>query len=169
MPGSARPRTPLWRWSSVARRCWSTPRLPNPTIRAGWRRRCARRWKAGVSPGSPAAFQNGFSPSPRARSSVSSAPDRTARPAGGSAPPRVLGVIFAVPLYDDNPTARTPVVTYFLIGLCTGTFLWQLGHNEREILFSYGMIPAELFGLWHPPRPYHVLAPWARIVTNIFL
>jgi membrane associated rhomboid family serine protease len=78
-------------------------------------------------------------------------------------------VIFAVPLYDDNPTVRTPVITYFLIGLCAGAFLWQLGHNEREILFTYGMIPAELFGLWHPPRPYQVLAPWAKIFTSMFL
>jgi len=78
-------------------------------------------------------------------------------------------VIFAIPLYDDNPTVRTPVVTYFLIGLCTGSFFWQLGHNEREILYTYGMIPAELFGYWHPPRPYQVLPPWAKILTSMFL
>jgi membrane associated rhomboid family serine protease len=78
-------------------------------------------------------------------------------------------VIFAVPLYDDNPTARPPVVTYFLIGLCTGAFLWQLGHSERVILYSYGMIPAELFGLWRPPRAYQVLPPWAKILTSMFL
>jgi membrane associated rhomboid family serine protease len=78
-------------------------------------------------------------------------------------------VIFAVPLYDDNPTARPPVITYFLIGLCTGAFLWQLGQNERQIVFTYGMIPAELFGLWHPPRSYQVLSPWAKIFTSMFL
>jgi rhomboid family protein len=78
-------------------------------------------------------------------------------------------VIFAVPLYDDNPTARPPIVTYFLIGLCTGAFLWQLGHNERLVLYSYGMIPAELFGLWRPPRPYQVLPAWAKILTSMFL
>jgi membrane associated rhomboid family serine protease len=78
-------------------------------------------------------------------------------------------VIFAVPLYDDNPTARAPVVTYFLIGMCSGAFLWQLGHSEREVLFGYGMIPAELFGLWRPPRPYQVLPPWGKIATSMFL
>ena len=61
-------------------------------------------------------------------------------------------MIFAVPLSDDNPTVNTPILTYFLIGACTGAFLWQLGHNERLILYAYGMIPAELFGLWRPPR-----------------
>jgi membrane associated rhomboid family serine protease len=78
-------------------------------------------------------------------------------------------VIFAIPLYDDNPTVRPPVITYFLIGLCTGAFLWQLGQNERQILFTYGMVPAELFGLWHPPRSYQLLSPWAKIFTSMFL
>jgi membrane associated rhomboid family serine protease len=78
-------------------------------------------------------------------------------------------MIFALPLYDDNPTARTPILTYFLIGLCTGAFLWQLGHNERIILFTYGMIPAELFGIWRPPRIYQVVPPWATILTSMFL
>lgn len=78
-------------------------------------------------------------------------------------------MIFAVPLYDDNPTVREPIVTYLLIGLCTGAFLWQLGHNERVVLFGYGMIPAELFGLWHPPRGYQVVPPWATLLTSMFL
>jgi membrane associated rhomboid family serine protease len=78
-------------------------------------------------------------------------------------------MIFAVPLADDNPTIRTPILTYFLIGMCTGTFLWQLGHNERVILYTYGMIPAELFGIWHPPRNHQIFAPWVKIVTSMFL
>src|SRR3954452_4743320 len=78
-------------------------------------------------------------------------------------------MIFAVPLSDDNPTVNPPILTFFLIGACVGSFLWQLGHNERAILYSYGMIPAELFGLWRPPRPYQVLPPWAKILTSMFL
>jgi membrane associated rhomboid family serine protease len=78
-------------------------------------------------------------------------------------------MIFAVPLYDDNPTAREPVITYLLIGLCVGAFLWQLGHNERAILYGYGMIPAQLFGLWHPPRAYQVVPAWATLLTSMFL
>jgi membrane associated rhomboid family serine protease len=78
-------------------------------------------------------------------------------------------VIFAVPLYDDNPTVREPVVTYFLIGLCVGAFLWQLGQNGRTILCGYGMIPAELFGLWRPPRVCQTVPGWAKIATSMFL
>ena len=78
-------------------------------------------------------------------------------------------MIFALPLYDDNPTAREPVATYLLIGLCVGAFLWQLGHNERAVLYGYGMIPAELFGLWHPPRAYQIVPPWATLLSSMFL
>jgi membrane associated rhomboid family serine protease len=78
-------------------------------------------------------------------------------------------MIFALPLYDDNPTRREPIVNYLLIGLCVGAFLWQLGQNERAVLYSYGMIPAKLFGLWHPPRAYQVVPAWATLVTSMFL
>jgi membrane associated rhomboid family serine protease len=78
-------------------------------------------------------------------------------------------MIFAIPLYDDNPTARDPIVTYVLIGLCVGAFLWQLGQSERAVLYSYGMIPADLFGLWHRPRAYQVVPPWTTLVSSMFL
>ena len=79
-------------------------------------------------------------------------------------------MIFAVPLYDDNPTTRDPIVTYLLIGLCVGAFLWQLGLDEHQqaVLYAYGMIPARLFGLWHP-RVYQVVPSWVTLVTSMFL
>jgi membrane associated rhomboid family serine protease len=78
-------------------------------------------------------------------------------------------MIFAVPLSDDNSTVREPIVTYLLIGLCVGAFLWQLGQYERAVLYSYGMIPAELFGLWHPARSYQSIPAWSKIFTSMFL
>lgn len=78
-------------------------------------------------------------------------------------------MIFALPLYDDNPTERPPVATWFLIGLCIGGFLWELGHDRREIFLSFGMIPAVLFGTAHLAPVLQVLPPWATLVTSMFL
>ena len=80
-------------------------------------------------------------------------------------------MIFAVPLYDDNPTTRDPVVTYLLIGLCVGAFFWQLQFESREetaVLYTYGMVPARLFGLWHP-RGLQGVPAWVTLVTSMFL
>jgi membrane associated rhomboid family serine protease len=84
---------------------------------------------------------------------------------------RAAGVIFAIPLYDDNPRLRTPLATHVLIGLCVGTFLWQLkfGYDQRPVFYGYGMTPAELFGSWRPPRAYQAIPPWATIFTSMFL
>jgi membrane associated rhomboid family serine protease len=78
-------------------------------------------------------------------------------------------VIFAVPLYDDNPVRHPPVVNYFLIGLCVGAFLWQLGQNQHQILFGLGMIPAVLFGSAHLALHLYLVPPWATVLTSMFL
>jgi membrane associated rhomboid family serine protease len=78
-------------------------------------------------------------------------------------------VIFAIPLYDDNPVRRAPVVNYFLIGLCVGAFLWQLGQNQHRILLGLGMIPAVLFGSAHLAPHLRVVPAWATLLTSMFL
>jgi membrane associated rhomboid family serine protease len=78
-------------------------------------------------------------------------------------------LFFFLPLYDDNPTARTPVVTYLLIGLCVTAFLWQLGQNAEDVAYSYGMIPAVLFGTAELPRSLAAIPPWATIFTSMFI
>jgi membrane associated rhomboid family serine protease len=78
-------------------------------------------------------------------------------------------VIFAIPLYDDNPIRRPALVTYFLIGLCSGAFLWELGRNQHQVLYSYGMIPAVLFGSAHLAPSLRAVPPWATILTSMFL
>ena len=60
-------------------------------------------------------------------------------------------MIFAIPLYDDNPVQRPPVVTWALIGLCVGAYLWQLGQDENAVAFGYGLVPARLMGAQLPP------------------
>ncbi len=78
-------------------------------------------------------------------------------------------MVFALPLYDDNPTVRAPIVTCCLIGLCVGAFLWQLGNNQHQVIFSYGMIPAVLFGSAHLAPALHVLPAWGTLFTSMFL
>ena len=74
-----------------------------------------------------------------------------------------------VPLYDDNPIARTAVLTSLLIALCGGAFLWELGQGGTTIFFGYGMIPAELFGSWHPGSIHEAVPAWAKVLTSMFL
>jgi len=78
-------------------------------------------------------------------------------------------MIFALPLYDDNPIRRPPLVTYVLIGLCIGAFLWELGQNGRAVALQYGMIPAVLFGYAHLSPALAIIPPWATIFTSMFL
>jgi membrane associated rhomboid family serine protease len=79
-------------------------------------------------------------------------------------------VIFAIPLYDDNPTHRPPYVTLFVIGACTGAFLWELSQpSQTAVALSYGMIPGVLFGRTHLASSLRVLPAWATIFTSMFL
>jgi membrane associated rhomboid family serine protease len=76
-------------------------------------------------------------------------------------------VVFAVPIYDDNPIQRSPVVTHALIGMCIGAWLWQVAHDPELAAYEYGMIPAALFGAL-PPR-VQPIPPVATIFTSMFL
>jgi rhomboid family protein len=78
-------------------------------------------------------------------------------------------VLFVLPLYDDNPTSRTPFVTYLLIGVCAAVFLWQLGENEARVAYNYGMIPAAVFGSGKLAASLAVVPPWTTIFTSMFL
>ena len=78
-------------------------------------------------------------------------------------------MIFALPLYDDNPIRRPPVVTWTLIGMCVGAYLWELGQDQEAVDFQYGMIPAVLFGNALLPLHLAAIPPWATIFTSMFL
>jgi membrane associated rhomboid family serine protease len=78
-------------------------------------------------------------------------------------------VIFALPLYDDNPIRRPPVVTYGLIGMCIGAFLWEFGQNGEIIAYQFGMIPARLLGYSELAPQLAIIPAWATIFTSMFL
>ena len=80
--------------------------------------------------------------------------------------------MLALPLYDDNPGSRLPVVTGSLIAACSIVFLWQLGLDESasdDASLSYGMVPAVLFGYAELPLSLRAIPPAATLITSMFL
>ena len=80
--------------------------------------------------------------------------------------------MFFIPLYDDNPTRRLPVVTMALIALCILVFGWQMSLGPRAgdlAIYSYGVIPAVLFGYAELPDQLQAVPAWATPVTSMFM
>jgi membrane associated rhomboid family serine protease len=68
------------------------------------------------------------------------------------------------PLYDDNPTGRTPVMTYGLITVCVVVFFYQVGLEAAELkpfIQTWAVIPRELFT--------HFDREWFTLVSSQFL
>jgi membrane associated rhomboid family serine protease len=83
-----------------------------------------------------------------------------------------------LPLRDDNPTSRTPVVTYALIGLNVLAWFFELSRGVVESTFVFGAIPQ--FILHHlrdgelilPRNSLHLHqgVPWPfSIFTSMFM
>ncbi len=80
--------------------------------------------------------------------------------------------MFTIPLFDDNPTRRTPFVTWALIAACVLVFLWQKTlppGAEEAMVYALGVIPAVLFGSADLPPDVRVVPPWASVLTSMFL
>ena len=78
-----------------------------------------------------------------------------------------------IPLHDDNPTERPPVVTVAFIIACTVVFLYQAGlppQPGETFVFQYGAIPALVFGQADVPETVTVTIPaYATLITSMFL
>lgn len=77
-----------------------------------------------------------------------------------------------LPLKDDNPTQRTPFVSYTVLALCVAVFLWQASLGPREgqlVVYALGMIPAVVFGDAALPAQVEMVSPLATLVTSMFL
>lgn len=75
-----------------------------------------------------------------------------------------------IPIRDDNPAQRTPIVTLGLIGLCLAAFLWQLaqgGPGMQIAIYRLGMIPAVLLGT--EPAEIAAVPPVLTLFTSMFL
>lgn len=80
--------------------------------------------------------------------------------------------MFFLPLYDDNPTRRAPVVTWMLIAACVLVFFWQVSLppvQGRAAVFSFGVIPAVLFGHAELPPELRAVPGWASTFSSMFL
>jgi len=74
-----------------------------------------------------------------------------------------------LPLHDDLPTRRTPVVTFLLIALNVAGFGWQLfGAGMERSILEGGAIPFEILTL-QDVWPRDVVPPPLTILTAMFL
>jgi membrane associated rhomboid family serine protease len=68
-----------------------------------------------------------------------------------------------IPLYDDNPTHRFPLVTVFVIAINVAVyFLWQARIGLEQSVALAAFVPAEFT---HGAQP----APWRDLFTSMFM
>jgi membrane associated rhomboid family serine protease len=76
------------------------------------------------------------------------------------------------PLKDDIPSRRRPIVTVGLIATCVLVFLWQASLTPSAgtyAVYSYGFIPAVLFGDAELPPELAVVPAVGTLFTSMFL
>lgn len=76
------------------------------------------------------------------------------------------------PLFDDNPTQRSPFVSWAIIAACVIVFMWQMslqGQAERIAFYWFGFVPAHISGAAPLPPELIVLPAWATIFSSMFL
>ena len=88
-----------------------------------------------------------------------------------------------IPLRDDNPLERTPLVTYALVLANVAAFCWQIGlprvlgahdvlaamgHSLEASVRSGGAIPYEILR-FHDVYPRDIVPPPLTILTSMFL
>ena len=77
-----------------------------------------------------------------------------------------------IPLKDDNPTYSTPIITYFIIGICIVVFLLELSspnYKSGAIFYSWGVIPASLIHNLQLPDEVYRVPPTITLFTSMFM
>ncbi len=77
-----------------------------------------------------------------------------------------------IPLSDDNPTERPPIVTVSAIIACVLVFLYQASLPERPgeaFVYHYGAIPAVVTGQAGLPPELAALPGYTSLLTSMFL
>jgi len=76
------------------------------------------------------------------------------------------------PLKDDNPTNIIPIITWMLIAINAGAFLYQISLGPRDsrlFVYQYGAVPAVVTGEQSLPKSIAVVPPFLTIFTSMFL
>ena len=77
-----------------------------------------------------------------------------------------------IPIKDDNPTSKIPIVTIALIVVNCLVFLYEISlgaHGFSEFTFKYGLIPAELIQGKVPIYRELYTAPALDVFTSMFM
>ena len=77
-----------------------------------------------------------------------------------------------IPIHDNNPTHRWPIVTVSLIVTCVLVFFWQASLGPRAgtaAVYSFGFIPALFFTDASLPPELAVVPAGVTLFTSMFL
>ena len=61
-----------------------------------------------------------------------------------------------LPLYDENPSFRKPVLTYAIMAICVAWYFGYQSGQAPQAILEYGFIPARLFAGYDPSFEYGV-------------
>src|SRR3990167_6284846 len=77
-----------------------------------------------------------------------------------------------LPLRDDNPTERPPIVTVAIIAICTVVFAYQFTLSDKPgeaFAFQYGAIPCVIFSHATLPDDIVPIPATLTLITSMFL
>jgi membrane associated rhomboid family serine protease len=76
-----------------------------------------------------------------------------------------------IPVSDDNPARSPAVVTWTIMALCVGAYLWErsLGREMNAALVALGFIPALYFSPATAEATGLAVPPWLTILSSMFL
>src|SRR5262244_1965040 len=76
-----------------------------------------------------------------------------------------------IPISDDNPSRRAPVVTWLIIIACVLAYIWEvgLGREMEAAIRVLGFTPASFFGHVNAPSQALGIPAAGTILISMFL
>jgi rhomboid family protein len=77
-----------------------------------------------------------------------------------------------IPLRDDNPASRPPIITVTIITITVLAFFYQISLEQKAqqvLVMTLGAIPATLIGNQQLPPELAIIPPAATLFTSMFL